>query len=105
MVPKKNVYFAVKTYHKFHKDRLNVLKQTWAKHAGHVKYFSDKEDETIPTISLGVPNTEYGHCKKTFEILKYVVREIKSSTEVEWIVLVDDDTILRCNTLQLLFNT
>lgn len=94
-MPKKNIYFAVKTCKKFHKDRLMVVKETWGKQAVHIKFFSDKEDKHIPTVSLGIPNTEYGHCKKTFEILKYVTREIKNVTEVKWIVLADDDTILR----------
>lgn len=92
---KESIYFAVKTCEKFHEERLIVLKQTWAKHASRIKYFSDKEDKTIPTIFLGVPNTEYGHCKKSFEILKYIASDIKDSPEIKWIILADDDTILR----------
>lgn len=61
----------------------------------HIRYFSDKKDESIPTVFLGVPNTEFGHCKKSYTILKYVAEEIKNLTDIEWIVLADDDTILR----------
>lgn len=95
MVSKSNIYFAVKTCKKFHKDRVMIVQKTWGKHAEHIKFFSDVEDKGIPTVSIGIPNTEYGHCKKTFEILKYVAGEIMNSTEIQWIVIADDDTILR----------
>lgn len=72
-----------------------ILKQTWGKHTVQMKFFSDEEDESLRTVSVGVPNTEFGHCKKSLEILKYVDGEIKNSTNIEWVVLADDDTILR----------
>lgn len=37
-----------------------VVKATWEKDAGHLEYYSDVTDASIPTISLGVPNTERG---------------------------------------------
>lgn len=37
-----------------------VVKQTWAKDATHLEYYSDTTDPSIPTIDLGVPNTERG---------------------------------------------
>lgn len=36
------------------------IKRTWAKHPKFVEYFSDAEDPYVPTIDLGVPNTERG---------------------------------------------
>lgn len=36
-----NVYFAVKTCAKYHVDRIPVIKNSWAKHAVNIGYFSD----------------------------------------------------------------
>lgn len=36
------------------------MKATWEKDAGFLEYYSDVTDASIPTISLGVPNTERG---------------------------------------------
>ncbi|XP_046390658.1 beta-1,3-glucosyltransferase [Ischnura elegans] len=90
------VYFAVKTCSKFHKARLPVVKRTWAQYAVHITYFSDTEDPSIPSVNLGIPNTEHGHCAKTKGILQHVSKEIKSERlkNIKWAVLVDDDTIL-----------
>lgn len=37
-----------------------VVKSTWEKDAGILEYYSDVSDASIPTINLGVPNTERG---------------------------------------------
>lgn len=37
-----------------------VVKATWEEDAGFLEYYSDVTDASIPTISLGVPNTERG---------------------------------------------
>lgn len=37
-----------------------VVKATWEKDAGFLEYYSDITDPSIPTISLGLPNTERG---------------------------------------------
>lgn len=37
-----------------------VVKATWEKDAGFLEFYSDVLDASIPTISLGVPNTERG---------------------------------------------
>lgn len=37
-----------------------VVKKTWFKDAGPLEFYSEKADKSIPTISLGVPNTERG---------------------------------------------
>jgi UDP-glucose:O-linked fucose beta-1,3-glucosyltransferase len=52
-------------------------------------------DASIPTIDLGVPNTEHGHCGKTIAILKHIALIDQSLQDIKWIVIADDDTILR----------
>lgn len=37
-----------------------VVRATWAKDAGFLEFYSDVADASIPTVSLGVPNTERG---------------------------------------------
>lgn len=39
-----------------------VIKKTWEKDALFLEYYSDHADASIPTIDLGVPNTERGKC-------------------------------------------
>jgi len=39
-----------------------VVKKTWGMGARHIKFFSDKDDSSIPTVTLGIPNTERGAC-------------------------------------------
>ncbi|KAF5308718.1 hypothetical protein FQR65_LT06079 [Abscondita terminalis] len=94
LVPKSSIYFAVKTYEKFHKDRVAVVKKTWGKYAEVISFFSNVEDQSVPTIPVDVPNTEQGHCEKTLSILKYVAEDIRKLPNVNWVVLADDDTIL-----------
>lgn len=43
------VYFAVP-----------VVKQTWEREAPLIEYYSDYAESSIPTIDLGVPNTDRG---------------------------------------------
>lgn len=45
-----------------------VIKKTWEKDALHLEYYSDHADPSIPTINLGVPNTERG--KSSFGLAK-----------------------------------
>lgn len=55
-------------------------------------------DPSIPTINTNVENTDTGHCAKTLSIFKYVAHELdfnRSLTDIKWIVLADDDTLLR----------
>ena len=40
-----------------------VVQKTWGKQTKHIEYYSEEADESIPTIDLGVPNTEGGECK------------------------------------------
>ncbi|CAH1154079.1 unnamed protein product [Phaedon cochleariae] len=100
LVPLTSIYFAVKTYHKFHQDRVPVVKNTWGKHTPIISFFSDKEDIFIPTINLGIPNTENGHCAKTLAIIRYVAERIEANRDIKWIVIADDDTIFGISALQ-----
>lgn len=90
-----------------------VVKRTWGLEARNIEFFSDQEDHYIPTVTLGVENTErgmrirfgqsrshgnisvvlIGHCSKTLGILKYFV-ENHADTK-KWLVIADDDTLLR----------
>ncbi|KAG5678071.1 hypothetical protein PVAND_007773 [Polypedilum vanderplanki] len=96
------VLFAVKTCEKYHKERLPLLLQTWARFTIHLRIFSDALDETIPTIATGVLNTEHGHCEKSMKILRMVLEEIQRNStlkNIEFIVLADDDTLLSISSL------
>uniref|UniRef100_A0A183ES64 Beta-1,4 N-acetylgalactosaminyltransferase 1-like n=1 Tax=Gongylonema pulchrum TaxID=637853 RepID=A0A183ES64_9BILA len=88
-----DVYFAIKTHSAFHKTRIVVVKRTWAKTAKFVEYFSDTEDHYVPTINLGIKNTERGHCGKTFAILRYYLKNEEIS-KMHWLVVTDDDTLM-----------
>lgn len=92
------VLFAVKTCGKFHKERLPVILRTWARFTIHLRLFSDTHDDAFSTIPTGVVNTDHGHCEKSLKILRLVLDEIaKNSTlkGIEWLILADDDTLLR----------
>ncbi|KAK5858598.1 hypothetical protein PBY51_002727 [Eleginops maclovinus] len=91
-VSKKDVFVAVKTCQKFHSERVPVVKATWEKDAEFLEYYSDVSDASIPTLSLGVPNTERGHCGKTFAILKRFLSQ--DVPKVDWLLIVDDDTLI-----------
>ncbi|NXW16454.1 B3GLT glucosyltransferase, partial [Circaetus pectoralis] len=91
-VKKEDVFVAVKTCRKFHGDRIPVVKQTWEREAALIEYYSDYADISIPTIDLGVPNTDRGHCGKTFAILERFLNH--SSPRTPWLVIVDDDTLI-----------
>lgn len=98
-----DVFFAVKTCQKFHKDRVSVLKKTWGKDAERIQFFSDVDDPSVPTVTLGIPNTERGHCAKFLAILKYIHRQL-DQTDYKWIVIVDDDTLLSVSRLKKLLS-
>ncbi|XP_034746813.1 beta-1,3-glucosyltransferase [Etheostoma cragini] len=91
-VSKNNVFVAVKTCQKFHSERVPIVKATWEKDAGFLEYYSDVTDASIPTVSLGVPNTDRGHCGKTFAILRQFLS--KALPKADWLLIVDDDTLI-----------
>ncbi|XP_067364274.1 beta 3-glucosyltransferase a isoform X2 [Channa argus] len=92
-VNKEDIFVAVKTCGKFHSERVPVIKKTWEKDALFLEYYSDHADASIPTINLGVPNTERGHCGKTFAILQRFLSSAVPNTK--WLLVVDDDTLIR----------
>ncbi|XP_077996496.1 beta-1,3-glucosyltransferase-like [Glandiceps talaboti] len=102
-VPKKNMYFAVKTCEKFHKTRVPVVKETWGQYVEHITYFSEKDDPSIPTLYTGIPNTERGHCGKTFYIFQHF-KDDPWLKKIPWLVITDDDTILSVSRLQRLLS-
>ncbi|XP_056141306.1 beta-1,3-glucosyltransferase [Lampris incognitus] len=91
-IKKEDVFVAVKTCQKFHSDRVSVVKATWEKDAVFLEYCSDVTDPSIPTIHLGVPNTERGHCGKTFAIMRRFLSH--AVPEANWLLIVDDDTLI-----------
>ncbi|KAJ8280143.1 hypothetical protein GJAV_G00051010 [Gymnothorax javanicus] len=99
-VEKEDIFVAVKTCKKFHEERVPVVKRTWERHAALLEYYSDFTDLSIPTIDLGVPNTERGHCGKTFAILERFVSE--AVPRADWLLIVDDDTLISLPRLQAL---
>ena len=36
------------------------MKKTWGKETSLIEYYSDVADPSIPTVDLGIPNTERG---------------------------------------------
>ncbi|XP_047676459.1 beta 3-glucosyltransferase a isoform X2 [Tachysurus fulvidraco] len=92
-VKREAIFVAVKTCKKFHTERVPVVKKTWERQAAHLEYYSDHADPSIPTVDLGVPNTDRGHCGKTFAILRRYVSGAVPKTD--WLLIVDDDTLIR----------
>lgn len=39
---------------------VSVVRATWEKDAGFLEFYSDVTDASIPTVSLGVANTDRG---------------------------------------------
>ncbi|XP_072248262.1 beta 3-glucosyltransferase a [Leuresthes tenuis] len=101
-VHKEDIFVAVKTCGKFHNERVPVIKKTWEKDALFLEYYSDHADSSIPTINLGVPNTERGHCGKTFAILQRFLSSAVPNTK--WLLVVDDDTLISLPRLQILLS-
>ncbi|KAK6638048.1 hypothetical protein RUM44_008473 [Polyplax serrata] len=99
-VDMKKIYFAIKTCHRFHKDRVPVVLKTWAQKLQHITFYSDVYDKKIPTVKLQVPNTEHGHCGKTQAIISDIKRKMDANKDLEWAVLSDDDTLFSTYRLQ-----
>ncbi|KAH8349307.1 hypothetical protein KR084_007483 [Drosophila pseudotakahashii] len=94
-----NIYFAIKTCAKFHKERIAIIERTWATEARNRRYYSDVADVGIPTISTGIPNVQSGHCAKTLAILQLSLKDIGEQMDIRWLMLVDDDTLLSVSRL------
>jgi len=97
-VNNKNVVFGVKTFSGYHSERIPYIKRSWFKetHQHNVKFFSDIEDLTIPTIRAG-DNTEAGHCSKMFFIFDYYIKYL--ATNYHYLVICDDDTLFNVKRL------
>ncbi|XP_017023814.1 beta-1,3-glucosyltransferase [Drosophila kikkawai] len=89
-----HIYFAIKTCAKFHKERIPIIERTWATDTHYRRYYSDVADDGIPTISTGIPNVQTGHCAKTMAILQLSLKDIGLQSDIRWLMLVDDDTLL-----------
>ncbi|GFR97200.1 Beta 1,3-galactosyltransferase-like protein [Elysia marginata] len=100
-VKKDNIAVAVKTCAKFHESRVPVVKKTWGQEAEIIEYFSELEEDSIPTIDLGIPNTERGHCGKTMAIIKRMSKH-PVLARVPWLLIADDDTIINLEQLRAL---
>ncbi|XP_048751884.2 beta-1,3-glucosyltransferase-like [Ostrea edulis] len=98
-IPEEDLFVGVKTCEKFHKERVPIVKETWGKDTKNIEYFSEKEDPSIPTIDLGVPNTERGHCGKTMAMLRRWLQD-KKFAKVPWFLIADDDTIINLRRLR-----
>ncbi|XP_073899701.1 beta-1,3-glucosyltransferase isoform X2 [Castor canadensis] len=97
-VKKEDIFVAVKTCKKFHGDRIPIVKQTWEEQASLIEYYSDSAESSIPTVDLGIPNTDRGHCGKTFAILERFLNH--SHNKITWLVIVDDDTLISVSRLR-----
>ncbi|ESP02546.1 hypothetical protein LOTGIDRAFT_138251, partial [Lottia gigantea] len=102
-IPEEDLYIGVKTCEKFHKDRIPVVKGTWGKENIDTEYFSETEDSSIPTINLGVANTERGHCEKTISIIRRFINEDKYKNK-KWLLIADDDTVINLKRLRRLLS-
>lgn len=56
--------------------KVPVVKATWEKDAGFLEFYSDVTDTSIPTISLGVPNTERGELIRSSDPARIIVEQI-----------------------------
>jgi len=102
-IEKENVFYAVKTFSGYHKSRVVYVKRTWARKTKFIEFFSDIEDRNLPSIDLGVNNTEKGHCQKTIEILKYFIKN-EEFKHINWLVVADDDTLFNVYQLHKVIN-
>lgn len=94
-----NIFFAVKTTKKYHKDRVPIVQETVGKYAKHIVYYSETEDPSVPTENIGVPNTERGHCAKLQAIINRSASDPRAANK-PWLVVLDDDTIMSVPRLQ-----
>ncbi|KAI6199379.1 hypothetical protein M3Y96_00620800 [Aphelenchoides besseyi] len=102
-ITNEDVFYAVKTFGGHHRSRVVYIKRTWTKQTKHVQFYSDQEDNYIPTIELDVPNVERGHCAKTLSIIKHFLED-EEVKHVPWLVIADDDTLLSVHRLQRLLS-
>lgn len=95
-LPPAAVAFVVRSAEPLHDVRLHrFVLRTWGRivrqSGGTLLIYSDVADPSVPTIAVGVPNTQRGHCLKLRTIL---VRLARSPPPARWIFVADDDTIV-----------
>lgn len=102
-----NVYFAVKTCERYHKERARgVLDRTWIRDVRHYDYYAEF-GHPDHVINVEVTNVLQGHCRKTMRILELVNlrmgkhndRQANSAQQLKWLVLADDDTLLNASSV------
>lgn len=92
-ISRENIFIAIKTYDENHSTRVPKIIKTWTKYAKNFGFFTNKADVML-THSIVVPDTSEGHCDKTYAILEYAQR-IMSKNKIYWLVITDDDTLIR----------
>ncbi|XP_071536484.1 beta-1,3-glucosyltransferase isoform X1 [Panulirus ornatus] len=100
VIRKDDIHVAVKSCVRYHAERLPVIKATWLKDATNFAIYSDTEDPFFGTLSLGIPNTEHGHCGKTMAI----IRRAAQLVSIHWLAIVDDDTLISVPRLRTLLS-
>ncbi len=92
-----------------------IVQKTWAPLCRHIEFYSDVQDDRVPTVALGVNNTltgwpceilqsalttvsfediYLGHCAKTWAIFRRFLQNERFA-KLKWLFVADDDTLLR----------
>ena len=87
--------FAVKTCKKYHQTRLPIVIDTWASKVPHLLLASDTEDTDLNTVVFPAAslNGKINQCLKAVEIINYFNLNAEKMNW-QWLVIVDDDTLL-----------
>lgn len=90
-----DLYFGIKTFVDYHSTRIPWLKKTWLNDQFNYHFFTNRLNKTIDhpkeRFILNDINTERGHCHKTFSILHSFYT---NQTKLNYLIIVDDDTLL-----------
>lgn len=95
-----DIHVMIKTFAGHHQNRISVLKDTWTRGLSRVEFCSDTVDDKIPTIDMGVANTERGHCGKTWAIFRRFLGTPRDGAK--WLLIADDDTLISWKRLKAL---
>ena len=49
-----------------------IVLETWAKETKNIEFYSETADDSIPTIDLGIPNTERGEWLKVVGLPDFI---------------------------------
>lgn len=92
-----NLRVAVKTHAGNHHRRVHAfVKRSWTTFMppDTVRYYSNAYDPTLPARNMKVRNVPKGHGEKLFKALHDMWDAYEEDEEVEWFLVVDDDTVL-----------